>query len=86
MNQFIIQFFIWLVSHWQIQPCFFIYNAFEMGEGTKAFFAVITTHTAFPKASERHFAGCQMDDGIVNASAAKAAAGSDLFGGCFCSL
>ena len=43
MNQLIINSLIWLVSHWQIQPCFFVHDTLIMGESPEAFTAMITT-------------------------------------------
>ena len=74
MNQFLIKALIWLVSHGQIQPYFFVYDALVMGEGAKAFLAVIGTHTALTKTSESHFTGREMNNRIVDAAAAESAA------------
>ena len=74
MNQFLIKALIWLVSHGQIQPCFFVYDALVMGEGAKAFFAVIGAHTALTKTSESHLTGREMNHRIVDAAAAESAA------------
>ena len=74
MNQFLIKALIWLVSHGQIQPCFFVYDALVMGEGAKAFFAVIGAHTALAKSAEAHFTGGKMNHRIVDAATAETAA------------
>ena len=67
---------IWLVSHWQIQPCFFIDNTFVVAEGIESIFSMIRTHSAFAKTSKAHFAGSQMNDSVIDAAAAKVASGS----------
>ena len=66
-----------LVSHRQIQPRLFIYNAFLMSKRIKSYFPVICPHTAFPKPAKSHFAGGEMNNGIIDASAAKTAAGNN---------
>ena len=70
-----------LITHRQIKPCFFIYDAFIVGEGIEAFFSVLRAHSAFAEAAEAHFAGGKVDDGVVDASPAVAAPGSDLVRG-----
>ena len=64
-----------LVTHGQIQPGLFIYNTLIMREGVKSGFSVISSHPAFPEAAEAHLAGGEMNDGVVDAAAAEAAAG-----------
>lgn len=49
-----------------------------MGEGVKAGFAVVGTHTALPNAAKAHVAGGQMEDHIIEAASAKGAEGGDL--------
>ena len=66
MNQLIINSLIWLVSHWQIQPCFFVHDTLIMGESPEAFTAMITTHTTFTKSPKRHFTGREMDNSVVD--------------------
>ena len=73
-NQFSIKPLIRLIPHGEVQPDFFVYNAFAVGEGVEACFPVIRTHAAFAKAAKAHFTGGQMDDGIVDTAAAEAAA------------
>ena len=70
-----------LIPHGQIQPGFFIYHAFFMGKGFKAFFSVVGTHAAFSEAAEAHLAGGKMNDRIIDASASKAAVCRDFFSG-----
>ena len=70
---------IWLVSHWQIQPCFFVYNTLIVGEGMKTVFAMVGTHSAFTKAAKSHLTGCQVDDGVIDTSASESTAGSNFF-------
>ena len=67
--------FIRLVAHGQVQPGLFIYDTLFVGEGVKSGFPMISPHPAFPKAAEAHFAGGKVDDGVVDAAAAEAAAG-----------
>ena len=45
----------------------------------KTVFAMVGTHTAFAKAAKSHLTGCQMDDGIIDASASESTAGSNFF-------
>ena len=52
-----------------------------MCEAFKSFFSMIASHAAFSDTAERHLAGGEVDDGIVDAAAAKMASGKDfLFG------
>lgn len=46
-----------------------------MGEGVKAGLAVVGPHAALPEAAEAHLRGGQVDDRVVHAAAAEAAAG-----------
>ena len=83
VNQFVVLLFVWLVSHWQIQPCFFVYNALVMREGVKSFFAMVAAHTTFTESSKRHFTRGEMNDRVVDASAAKLTLCSNFAGGSF---
>ncbi len=74
--------FIRLVAHGQVQPGLFIYDTLFVGEGVKSGFPMISPHPAFPKAAEAHFAGGKVDDGVVDAAAAEAAAGRYPAGKC----
>ena len=76
MQQLPVEFFVGLVPHRQVQPSFLVYDALIVGEGVKALLPVVGSHAALAKAAESHFAGGQMDDGIVDTSAAKLAPGS----------
>lgn len=78
MDQPVINSSVRLITHRQINPCFFIYNALIMREGLESFLSVIASHTAFPEAAERHFAGGKVDDHIVDTAAAEATFGGDL--------
>ena len=72
-----------LIPHGKIQPQLFVYDTLVVREGVKAFFAVVGAHSAFAEAAEAHFAGGQVYDGVIDASAAEAAPGSDFPGGFF---
>ena len=48
-----------------------------MAEGEEAGFAVVGAHAALTHTAKAHGAGGQMDDGVVDAAAAIAAAGCD---------
>ena len=78
MNQLIINSLIWLVSHWQIQPCFFVHDTLIMGESPEAFMAMITTHTTFTKSPKRHFTGREMDNSVVDTATTELALRGDL--------
>jgi hypothetical protein len=78
MDQPVINSSVRLITHRQINPCFFIYNALIMREGLESFLSVIASHTAFPEAAKRHFAGGKVDDHIVDTAAAEATFGGDL--------
>ncbi len=80
MNQLFISFFIWLVSHRQIQPVFLIYDTLNVRKSIKSVFSVIRTHTAFAKTAESHFAGSQMNNRIIDTAAAKPTPGSYFSG------
>ena len=73
------EFLVRLVTHRQVQPGLFIYNTFIMGEGVKTGLSMISAHTAFAKSAEAHLCGGQLNDSIVDASSAEAAAGSNFF-------
>ena len=70
---------VWLVSHWQIQPCFFVYDALIVAECVKSVFTMISPHTAFSESAKSHFTGGKMDNGIVDASTAESTAGAVTF-------
>lgn len=48
-----------------------------MGKGVKAGFSVVRAHAAFSESAEPHSAGGKMDDGVIDASASKAASGGN---------
>ena len=50
-----------------------------MGEGIKTVFAMIRAHAAFAESAESHFAGSQVDDGIIDTASTESTAGSDFF-------
>ena len=59
---------------------FFVYDTLIVREGHKTILSMIGTHAAFSKSSEAHFTCGEMNDGIVDASSAEAAAGGKLSG------
>ena len=61
---------IWLVAHGQIKPCLLIDYRLDVGKRFEYAFAVIRPHAGLSHAAKAHLAGCQMDDHIVDASAA----------------
>ena len=79
-DQFFIDFSILLVSHREVQPCFFIYNTLEVRKGIEPVSAVVRSHTAFAKAAKSHLAGCQMDDRIIHTATAESTARGDFAG------
>ena len=60
-----------LIPHRKIDPCFFIDDAFGVGEGFKPVFSVVASHAAFAAAAKSHVRGGEVDDGIVDTAAAK---------------
>ena len=62
-----------LVPYRQVHPCLFIDNASIMTEGLKSGAAMVAAHAALTHTSEGHGTGSQVDDGVVDASAAKMA-------------
>ena len=54
-----------------------------MGEGIESLFSVIGSHAAFSETTESHLCGRQMDNGVVDTSAAVITSGSDQFGSFF---
>ena len=83
MNKLIMKIGIWLIAHRQIKPGLFINDTFIMSKGLKAFFAMVGAHAAFTKTAKAHFAGCKVNNGIVDAATAKATGSSYLFGDLF---
>ena len=73
MEQFFIAWFVRLVAHRKVDPCFLIHDTLVMGKGSKAFFAVICTHAAFAKAAKSHLRSGKMDQCIIDTAAAKTA-------------
>ena len=62
---------IWCIAHRQVHPGGLLHNAFLVGEGIKAQFAVVAAHAAVTHTSKAHPAGSQMDNGVVDAAPAK---------------
>ena len=79
MQQFAVQLLlIGLVAHGEIHPGLLIHNAFAVGEGLEPGPAVVGPHAALPHAAESHGAGGQVDDHVVDASAAELQAAHGL--------
>lgn len=72
MNQLPVEFPVRLIPHGQIHPGFLVHNALVVGKGIKARFPMVGAHAAFAETAEAHAAGGQVDNGIVDATAAKA--------------
>lgn len=72
-----------LVTHRQIQPGLFIYDALIMRKGIKSILSVIGAHSTFAKTSKAHFACGKVNDGIIDASASESAPGDYFTGKCF---
>ena len=73
MDQLIVKAAVRLIAHGKVYPGFFVYNALVVGKCLEPVFSVVRAHSAFAKAAESHFARGKMNDGIINASAAKPA-------------
>ncbi len=82
MKQFLMELPVGLIAHGKIQPGLFVHNALGVGESEKTGFSVVGSHAAFTETAKSHFAGGQMDDGIVDAASAKATVSGDI-AGCF---
>lgn len=67
-----------LIPYRQIHPGFLIDYASLMCEAFKSFFSMIASHSAFPDTAERHLACGEVDDGIIDAAAAKMTSGKDF--------
>src|SRR5699024_4994691 len=52
----------------------FVYDALIVCECIESCLAVVSAHTAFSEAAEAHLRGGKVDDGVVDAAAAEAAA------------
>ena len=72
-----------LVADGEIQPVGFFDDAFIVGEGIKAFAAVIAAHAALADAAKPHMGSGKVDDGIVDAAAAEGHAGEHTVRKCF---
>ena len=68
MKQFLMELPVGLIAHGKIQPGLFVHNAFGVGESEKTGFSVVGSHAAVTETAKSHFAGGQMDDGIVDAA------------------
>ncbi len=79
MHDFIVNFPVRLVTHGEIQPSLLVYDAFAVGKGGKTVFAVVGAHAACAETTESHFAGGEMNNGVVDAASAKTASGSNFF-------
>ena len=62
--------FVRLIAHRQVEPRFFVDDGFVVRERIKAGFAVVSAHAAFADAAEAHFARREMNDDVVDATAA----------------
>lgn len=62
-----------LVPYRQIHPCLFVHDTPIMAKGLESGAAVIPTHAALTYAAEGHGAGGEMNNGVVDAAAAKMA-------------
>ena len=69
---------VFLIPDRQIHPGLFIDYASLMCEAFKSFFSMIASHSAFPDTAERHLACGEVDDGIIDAAAAKMTSGKDF--------
>ena len=76
--QLLVELVVRLVAHRQVQPSLLVHDALVMGECVKSSLAMVGSDAALPEAAKSHMAGGQMDDGVVDAAAAEAAAGGDL--------
>ena len=71
-------FSIGLIPHREIDPCLFVHDALIVCECIESCLAVVSAHTAFSEAAEAHLRGGKVDDGVVDAAAAEAAARGHL--------
>lgn len=71
-----------LIPHRQIDPSLLIHDTLVVRECVETDLSVISAHTAFAEAAESHFRGGQMDDRVIDASAAEAAARGHLLCRC----
>ena len=60
-----------LVAEYEIQPGVFLYDGLLMGEGVKRLASVVAAHTRIAHSAKRQVIGCNMDDGIVDATTAE---------------
>lgn len=74
MQKLFIKPLIGLIPHRKVKPCFFIYNAFIVGEGIKAAFSVVGAHAAFTKAAEAHLACGKVNNSVIDTASPEAAA------------
>lgn len=72
MHEFIVNLFIRLISHGEIEKRLFIDDALIVREGLEPRLAVIRAQSALLKSAERHVGSRQMNDHVVDAAAAKA--------------
>ena len=68
------------IADGQIQPGGLFYDALFVGKGVKAAAAMVLAHAGGAHAAKPHAGGGQVDDGIVDAAAAKGDGGQHLGG------
>ena len=64
-----------LIPHRQIKPSLFIHNTFFMGECPESILPMVRSHTALSEPAEAHLAGSEVNNRIIDASAAEPAPG-----------
>ena len=72
------KFLIWLVSHREIQPCFFIKDTLPVGKCLKSSLAMVSTHTALAQSTKCHLRGCNVNHHIIDTSATVSYASCDV--------
>lgn len=77
-NQADVESAIGLIAHGKIQPGFLVHNTFVVTKGIKTGLAVVRTHAAFSNTAKSHGRGSQMDDTVIDTSAAETAPGCNL--------
>ena len=75
---FFISLSIGLIPHREVDPCLLVHDALIVGECVESGLTVVSTHAAFPEAAEAHLRGGKVDDGVVDAASAEAAARGHL--------
>ena len=64
---------IWSVTNWKVKPAGFLDNTSVMSKGIEALFPVIASHPGIPYASEAHFRGCNVNNGVINTPSSEGA-------------